>query len=69
MERQPGVALSPWYFSNVEFDAWDANSTEHNMNSDFYVDYTLFNGGGSTMASSSYVGYPDIANYNFTSSN
>ena len=68
MESQQGVALSPWYFSNMEFDGWDTSLTEHNINSDSSQNITLF-GASDTMATTSYAGYPDVANYNFENSN
>jgi hypothetical protein len=61
MEQQAGVALSPWFFSNMEFDAWDTTDTEHDMNTDTFANVTLL-GSGDTMCTSSYSGYPDVAN-------
>ena len=68
MERQQGVALSPWYFSNSGFDGWDTSLTEHNINSDLSQNITLY-GASDTMATASYSGYPDVETLDFVNSN
>jgi hypothetical protein len=42
------VALSPWHFADMEFDAWDTTDTEHNIDSDVRDIFTMTNPSGGT---------------------
>jgi hypothetical protein len=63
MERQSGVALSPWYFAEMALIGVDSVGYEHFFATDVYWNATLVNASGQVMCSPQYGGYPNYVSY------